>query len=81
MLFERNDDAVTLCEIKCTDKPFELNKEYYENLLNKIKTYKTVTRTKKQIFIGLISASGIKSTKYSEEIIGDVVTLEDLIRK
>jgi AAA+ ATPase superfamily predicted ATPase len=81
LLFERDDDAVTLFEIKCTEKPFELNKEYYEKLLNKIKIYNNVTRNKRQIFVVLISASGIKKTKYSDEIIDGVVTLENLMKK
>ena len=29
LLFERNDDALTICEIKFTDKPFKIDKTYY----------------------------------------------------
>ena len=81
LLFERDDNTITLCEIKCTESPFALDKKYYECLLNKVKVYKTVTRTQKQIFVGLVTASGIKSTKYSEKIIDGIVTLEDVIKR
>lgn len=30
LLFDRSDDVVTVCEIKCTDKPFLIDKKYYE---------------------------------------------------
>ena len=37
-----------------------------------------VLKLNKQIFIVLISANGLKKNKYSEEIVGGVVTLDDL---
>jgi hypothetical protein len=40
--------------------------------------YQKITRSSKQIFVALISASGIKETIYSEELSPAVVTLEDL---
>lgn len=78
LLFDRDDDAITICEIKNTDKPFAVDKEYANKLMNKVKVFKEKTRTKKQIFIAMISANGIKPTMYSEELISGVVTLEDL---
>ena len=80
LLFDRDDDAITVCEIKYTDKPFVIDKEYAAKLLNKVKVFKDKTRTKKQIFIAMISANGIKKTIYSEELISGVVTLEDLFK-
>jgi len=81
LLFERDDSAITLCEIKCTEKPFVLDKEYYDSLLNKVKVYKTVTRNKNQIFIGFITTNGIKNSKYLDKIIDGIVTLEDLVKR
>ncbi len=78
LLFDRNDDSITICEIKYTDKPFVIDKEYAANLLNKVKIFKAKTRIKKQVFIAIVSANGIKPTMYSEELITGVVTLEDL---
>jgi hypothetical protein len=37
-------------------------------------------RSQKQIFIGLITASGMKHTQYSEKMIDGMVTLEDLMK-
>lgn len=78
LFFDRPDGIVTICEIKYTDKPFKIDKEYAANLMNKVKVFKAKTRTKKQIFIAMISANGIQPTIYSEELISGVVTLEDL---
>lgn len=78
LLFDRDDDAITICEIKFTMDPFPITKDYAENIKNKISVFKEKTRTKKQIFFVMISANGIKDTIYSEELVQGVVTLEDL---
>jgi uncharacterized protein len=78
LLFNRDDDSITLCEIKYTKKPFSINKKQFLDLKEKIRIFKEITRTKKQIFIALISANGINRNNYSEELIdGKIVTLED----
>lgn len=80
LLFDRDDDTITLCEIKYTDKPFEINKAYAEELKRKINVFKEKTRTRKQIFFTLISANGLKKTIYSEDMIQGTVSLEDLFK-
>jgi len=78
LLFDRRDDAINLCEIKFTDKPFVLDKAEAINLKNKMEVFVKKTGTLKQIFLTLISAQGIKPSLYSEEMITQVVTLDDL---
>lgn len=78
LLFDREDDAITLCEIKYSEQPFVIDKEYAEKLSNKIKVFKQRTRTKKQIFVSLISANGVKQNQYFHKLIDGLVSLEDL---
>lgn len=78
LLFDRPDNAISLCEIKYTDKQFIIDKTYANNLKNKISVFQQVTRTKKQIFLTMISVSGIKRNKYTNEMLSGVVTLCDL---
>ncbi len=80
LLFDRKDGAITICEIKYNEQPFVIDKSYANNLLNKIKTYQKQTRTKKQAFLAMITAGGLKPSMYSEEIITAQVTLEDLFK-
>lgn len=81
LLFDRDDDAITICEIKYNEQPFVIDKEYAKKILNKVETYKKQTGTQKQIFIVMITANGLKPTMYSEEIISMVVSLEDLFKE
>ena len=78
LLFDRQDNAVTLCEIKYSKEPFVVDKQYAANLMNKVEVYKKHTKTKKQIFIAMISANDLKPTMYSEELVLQTVTSDDL---
>lgn len=79
LLFDRPDDAITICEIKYTNQPFKLTKDYIDNLQQKINVFKTKTGTRKQIFIVLISANGLKNNYYADDMISQIVTLHDLL--
>lgn len=78
LVIDRNDNAITLCEIKHTNRLFVIDKQGANNLLNKVEIFKKITRTNKQIFIAIIAASGLRSTPYSKELVSNVVTLDDL---
>lgn len=78
LLIDRNDDAITLCEIKHSDKPFVIDKSYAVQLENKIKIFKEKTQTNKHIFLSLISASDVKRNQYFNALIQGVVILDDL---
>ena len=78
LLFDRSDDAITICEIKYTDQPFVIDKSYFSTLKNKIDSYKSQTQTVKQIFFAIITTSGLKENIYSEEIGAQVVKLDQL---
>ncbi len=81
LLFNRDDHAITICEIKYTNSPFVIDKEYAEILNKRIQIFKEKTKTNKQIFLGIISANGLKKNIYSEEMVDKVATLDDLFKK
>jgi len=81
MVIDRTDNAITLCEIKYTENPFVIDKEYAKKLKERIEIFKTVTKSDKQIFTAIISASGLKSTGYSNELVSGQVTLDNLFEK
>jgi AAA+ ATPase superfamily predicted ATPase len=81
LLFDRMDGAITICEIKSSDSPFAIDKSYSQELTRKVDIFKKQTRTKKQIFIAMITTRGLKQTIYSEELIVDQATLEDLFKE
>ncbi len=78
LLFDRDDDIITLCEIKYSQKAYSLDKGYAKKLIQKIEAFEKQTSTNKQIFLALITISGLKKTIWSEELIHNVVTLNSL---
>lgn len=79
LLFDRNDDVITLCEMKYTAAPYTLTKPEAQALLRKIEVFKKQTRTSKQVTIALITCHPIQETIYTDTIISGNVTLKDLL--
>lgn len=77
MLFDRDDGVITVCEIKYSDTPFEIDKQYANNLLNKVEVFKKQSRIDKQIFISLITSSGTKQNMHFAKLISNQVTVKD----
>lgn len=78
LLIDRNDNAITLCEIKCTDKIVTIDKAYAAQLEAKVDIFKQKTQTSKHIFLSLVSASDVKRNPYFDKLIQGIVTLDDL---
>lgn len=81
LLFDRIDGVITICEIKNSETTFLIDKSYAQELLKKVEIFKKQTRTKKQIFIVMITTHGLKKSIYSEELISNEITLEDLFKE
>lgn len=78
LLFDRDDNAITLCEIKYSNKPFTITKAYAKNLINKKQVFIKKTRTNKQIFFVIIATNGVKNNYYADDLISGSVTLDAL---
>lgn len=78
LLFDRDDEAITICEIKYSATPFTLDKAYVQNILNKKEIFIKKVGTAKQIFITLIAFSGVKNNFYADSVLSGIVSLNDL---
>lgn len=81
LVIDRQDNAISLCEIKFHDNPFKIDKEMAKILMNKVKIFENRTKTKKQVFCALITANGLIPSIYDEEVIDGLVVLDDLFRE
>lgn len=78
LLLDRQDNAISVCEIKYSSKICSLDKNEAKNLLNKIEVFQKQTKTKKQIFLAMITTMGLKRNVWSEDLIHNVIELHDL---
>ncbi len=80
LLFDRNDNVITLCEMKYTSSPYKLTKVEAQALLKKIEIFKKHTKTPKQVTMSLITSQKIQDTIYAQDILSGTVTLKDLMQ-
>lgn len=80
LVFDRNDNIVNLCEIKYRKTDFTIDKEEARKLLDKVKVYSEVTKTKKLIFISLITTFNLKKSINAENLVTSYATLNDLFK-
>ena len=78
LLFDRQDGAITFCEIKYNEKPFLIDKTYARKLLQKMDLFEHHFKTTKQLILALITTMGLKKSLWSKEIVQKEVTLKDL---
>jgi hypothetical protein len=69
---------MNICEIKHTQNPFVIDKQYAQILRNRIKIFEEKANIKKQLFLSMITSNGLKETMYAEEMVQGVVVLDDL---
>ncbi len=81
LLIDRNDKSINICEMKFYDDEIVLTKKNAADLQKKISLFKKYSKTKKLIFLTLVTTFGLKSNQHSIGLIDNVVTMEDLFEK
>jgi len=77
LVIDRKDQVVNLCEMKFSINEFEIDKKYDADLRNKVGTFRSETKTRKSVFMTLITTFGLQQNQYSGNIQNDL-TMEVL---
>lgn len=78
LLIDRADNAISLCEIKFYNDHYLLSKNEADNIRKKRTLFRHFSKTKKQIFLVLITTFGMLKSKHSTGLIDNEVRMEDL---
>ncbi|HFB99860.1 MAG TPA: hypothetical protein ENJ53_03550 [Phaeodactylibacter sp.] len=78
LVIDRNDYSINLCEMKFYKDEFTLSKSYAQDLRSKINVFRKVTKTKKQIFLTLITTFGIHPNQNSVGLIDKTLDMDSL---
>lgn len=78
LLIDRRDQVINLCEVKFSINPYTITKSYAENLRNKIGVFKRETKTKKTVFLTMITTHGVEQNKHSLGLVQNQITMNDL---
>ena len=79
LLIERADRVVNVCEIKFTQKPYLITREYNERLYRKVAVFSSATKTSLAPHLTMITTYGISRKGYLGAAQSEV-TLADLFR-
>ncbi len=77
LIIDRRDHVTDLCEIKYSEKEYEIDKAYDMNLRSKREAFRESTHTTKTLRIVMITTYGVVRNKYSG-IVSNQVVLDDL---
>ena len=77
LLIDRKDGVINLCEMKFSNDLYEISRDEYEKLQNRLSSFQKETDTAKAIHITLITANSFVKNKYSG-IVQNVITGDDL---
>lgn len=64
LVIDRKDHVINLCEMKFSIHPFTIDKKYAANLTNKMTTFRAATKTRKSLFLTMVSTYGATNNTY-----------------
>lgn len=76
-MINRNDNVVNMCELKFYSGDYEVDKDYYETLLNRENLLQKEVSPKTSVRSTLVTTFGLKRNEYSN-VFSNVVLMEDL---
>lgn len=78
LLFDRHDRIVSLCEIKHHAGDFSIDKAYARELKRKIETFQSVTRTRKQLQLVLVTLNRFKPNIWSKGLVDVSLSADEI---
>lgn len=78
LLMDRRDQVISLCEIKFSVDPYSITKAYRIELEKKIFAFRTATKTRKSVFLTMVTTFGLEENKHSIGFVQNSVTMQDL---
>lgn len=73
LVIDRNDNSITLCEMKWTNKQYSITAAYEKNLNNKVETFIEENETNKSVFLTMITTQGIMPNSHSQILDNNLV--------
>lgn len=72
LVIDRRDSVINLCEMKFSIHPFAIDKKYDAVLRNKAGTFKQETKTRKAVYLTMITTFGLERNMYSGNVQNDL---------
>ncbi len=73
LLIDRDDNVISVCEMKWASEEFVIQKKYDADIRNKVSVLERETGTKKAVHVTMVTTYGVKHNIYYDEIQSEVV--------
>jgi uncharacterized protein len=80
LLLDRQDRCINICEMKFSTSEFSIDKRYAAALDNKLRVFADHTKTKKTLFLTMITTNGLRKNNYYTGLVQHEVTMEALFK-
>lgn len=80
LLIDRQDMCINLCEMKFSINEFEMTKSYAKNLQTKIDVFREKSKTKKTIFLTMVTTNGVKNLDNHIGLVQNDIKLDALFK-
>jgi AAA+ ATPase superfamily predicted ATPase len=78
LLLDRGDRCINICEMKFSNGTFTINNKYADDLEKKRDVFVDTTKTKKTMFLTMVTTYGTAKNAYYKKLIHNEVTMKDL---
>jgi uncharacterized protein len=80
LLIDRKDGVINLFELKFYAEEFAIDKKYAQELRNKIGAFKALSKTRKQVFLNVLTAHGLRQNEHSLGLVNQDFTIDALFK-
>ncbi|WP_316750491.1 AAA family ATPase [Pedobacter gandavensis] len=80
LLLDRHDVCINVCEMKFSNKEFSIDKSYATELKDRLNIFKEQTKTKKTLFLTMVTTYGTKDNIYKTGLVQNEITMKDLFK-
>jgi len=77
LLIERADGIINICEMKYSDKKYEITSQYRTILENRVSIFREAATMGQTVHLTMVTSHGLKENKHSH-IVDNQVTIDDL---
>jgi hypothetical protein len=78
LMIDRKDHTINICEIKYYNDIFHIDKQYAAVLQQKLQVFREKTKTKKSLFLTIISTYGITDNSHAARLVQNNITMDSL---
>lgn len=78
LLIDRSDRCINVCELKFYTAPYAIDKAYAAELERKLAVFREKTRTRKTLFLTMVTTYGLRENSYSESLVQKSLTMDVL---